>query len=696
MAMPPPSPRRRARVRNLVSWLQRTVFAAQARRSRVAPPVLSNISEQSNNSNNSASEGVPMDPDALSLPPETDSNDGTPTCTVTPIGPPSSLSASRRASGASPMSRISFKSSAFQTASSRRKSTSHAHTGARPRTVARMEFENGIKLIKRNIFSRKPWRDGVHVMAIVVSNTLTSLLIAFAVALLYALGSPFTPFYPAILWAPAQTHSESKTMAFYGAMGFYFALFGCAAYVIPVAMIASRRVVGFSENQPIRSQGIRRSLHEVFKASWCALALVLAAATALMLAMAHWRVQLRENARFHLYLLSALVYFYTLYCTLKMRSLRRARAKEIRKTIRPSGWHVVRSSVVAPQPARSTSPDAASLFAPALDQANDSTTSSKDADIRSAQPLASPASSSLIGVVEAARTRSNRVEMLRRVLMHIVVFNAVFLYLHIASSLRLVEQYEFLLFASVSLVLKIAIQEVSKKVQLRCDAAARAASRKPSVRAIHVGMTVPTLAIDAQIRMVFIQNGGGQSIVASSIAIVFCEIFFRIAKILRLRYSITKRLAECKGMQRILKRVNSKLAVRDVGTARAEYSEFLDWKNFVLRVHAAEVYADMHGEYISIGLSTIVVVLMGDRHPMFDFGTVQADAGQRALAAVFQIGTGLAFDYISSVVEGVHEVPLYESIADEGASLRRLLHVLLGALTAVNVGVIGLFYLKSP
>ncbi|KAF1336688.1 hypothetical protein FI667_g313, partial [Globisporangium splendens] len=189
--------------------------------------------------------------------------------------------------------------------------------------------------------------------------------------------------------------------------------------------------------------------------------------------------------------------------------------------------------------------------------------------------------------------------------LHLVSFNIVFVYLHAASVLKLTRQWEL-------------------------------------------------LAIDAQIRMVFMQNGVGQSIVASSIAIVSCEVFFRVTKILRLRYLITAQLAECKNMQRILKRVNSKSALRDIAIARAKYAGFLDWKNFVLRVHAAEVFADMHAEYISIGMSTAVVVCMGD-HPMFDLARIQMhndSAGQLVLATTFQMGTGLAFDYVSSVVEG--------------------------------------------
>lgn len=576
------------------------------------------------------------------------------------------------------------------------------------RTVARMELENGIKLVRRNIFSRKPWRDGLSVMWIVVTNTVTSLVVAWGVTFLYAMGSPFAPFHPT-LWGHFQAHgsearqqsqvvASTKVVEFYGATGLYFVLFACIVHAVPTAVLASRRTVGFTENRTIRPQGFRRALMRTLVSTWYALLLALAAGTVFMVFLALQHVPFRAYGRMHFYIMCAIAYFYALFADFKMKVARR------RMHVHDGHRGGLRSPHSAPTSSNS-----------AMSQREEShTESSASTAILSAtvvefnshasnitQPLihGPPASAKISDLPRAPvpahvptspRRGPSRSYRTRGMLMHIAAFNVVFLYLHVASVLRLTEQWELMLFASLSLLLKISIQEAAKRFQL-------SAARKPSVRAVHLVMTVPTIAIDAQIRMVFIQNGGGQSILASSVAIIFCEIFFRIAKILRLRYSITKRLAECKGMWRLLTRVNSKLSVRDVGAARAEYAEFLDWKNYVLRLHAAEVYADMHGEFISIGMSTAVVIFMGD-HPMFDLSASSngtPDHGQRILAAVFQTTTGLAFDYISSVVEGVHEVPLYESIADEGTSLRIFLHVLLSTITAVNIGVIGLFYIKS-
>lgn len=677
----------------------RALFSPTVGRSQVAPSMLSNISEQSNNS---ALEATPTETKESARAPEP--------IRVTAIKALRRLSYSRPTSATGPGTSGNSQKSNRSLIPSHKTGTTHRHGGARRRSVTRMELENGVKLVKRNLFSRKPWRDGLFVMGIVVSNTLSSLTLGWGVAFLYAMGSPFAPFYPTFVRSHSQqqqSRSESNVVAFYSATGLYFMLFACLAYLLPVAVLTSRRVTGFSDDRTVRPQGFRLALLRRVQATWVALVVALCAGVAFMALLAWQKVRWRV----HLYGMCAIAYSYAQFASHRMQSLQRARTREIRRSLRPPRWPPTRPNVVLPH--RTRAPLVSSLRAAAVTAWSESVAGRTHADARAVTPPRRSAGEQPFTGPPARMQPpllSYRRQHLKRVALHVVLFHAVFGYLHVASSLALTEQWELALFACASLALKTALQEATKRFQLR-GRSHRDSTRSrtsPSTRAVHLAMTVPTLAIDAQIRMVFLQSstssGSKRSVVASSVAIVVGEVFFRVAKIVRLRVAISKRLAGCTGLHRLLKRVNSKLAVRDVTAARAEYTEFLDWKNLELRVHAAEVFADMHGEYISIGLSTAVALCLGDGHPMFDCvvgggsssSSSSSSSTHQVLVALFQMGTGLAFDYLSSVVEAVHEVPLYESIADEGAELRRFLHVLLATLTGVDVGVTTLFFLKPP
>ncbi|KAJ0395476.1 hypothetical protein P43SY_004739 [Pythium insidiosum] len=426
---------------------------------------------------------------------------------------------------------------------------SSSSVSGRPSMVS-TELRDELLLVKRNLFSRKPWKDGLHVMWIVVANTITSIVVAWVVTLLFSIGSPFRPQRSGMLASAAATTDAAISPAahrhFYGAVGSYFVSFACLGHLVTKSYQHSERLVSF--NTSMRRHSFRSTLRQYLTKTTHVLLMSIAMGSGIMIGLHEAHVPFREAGRFHILLL---------------------------------------------------------CFCPTV------------------------------------------------------------------------------------LTFKIMLQEATKRFQLH------AGTRMPSARAVHMTMTIPTVAVDAQIRMAFVQLGGaGQSSpITSSLVIVFGKILFRLAKILRLRSMIKGRLDKSKGMKRIIKRVNSKIALKDVAAARAEYSRFLDWRNYMLKLHAAEVYADMHGEYISIGLSMAVITLLSN-HEMYTI-TRNESISRQVFAAAVQMAIGLAFDYISSVVEGVHEVPLYESIDDEGHGLRIFIHVLLGSLTAINAGVIAAFALRS-
>ncbi|GLE10729.1 hypothetical protein PINS_up022969 [Pythium insidiosum] len=548
---------------------------------------------------------------------------------------------------------------------------SSSSVSGRPSIVS-TELRDELLLVKRNIFSRKPWKDGLHVMTIVIANTITSVVVGWFVALLYAVGSPFHPRRSGLLGqvSGSSAASPAADRHFYGAVGCYFVTFACLGHLVTKSYQHSERLMSF--NTTMRRQSFRSTLRQYFAKTTPALLISISMGSGLMIGLHEGRVQFLEAGRFHLFLLCMCPTLYVLVAHRKIQRLRR-RSREI-STMRATDVASMLSkrSSIAPSDAVSTVGPLLSAIGPTVG-AQPSTPLHRD-------------------LQQYPRRRRRHMTMCQRLwkgrLLPLASFLAAFGYLHLSSNLRIKHQWQLLFYAAFSLTFKIMLQEATKRFQLH------AGTRMPSARAIHMTMTIPTVALDAQIRMAFVQLGGaGQSSpVTNSLAIVFSKVVFRLAKILRLRAMIKGRLDKSKGMKRMIKRVNSKIALKDVAAARAEYSRFLDWKNYMLKLHAAEVYADMHGEYISIGLSMAIVTLLSN-HEMYDI-TRDDSVVRQILAAAIQMVIGLAFDYISSVVEGVHEVPLYESIDDEGHGLRIFIHVLLGALTAINTGVIAAFALR--
>lgn len=536
------------------------------------------------------------------------------------------------------------------------------------------ELWKELELVKRNILSNKPWIDGFSVMWIVLSNTITSVVVAWLFACIYAVGSPVASMFsiPRKQNAPI---SRSDSQLFSTAIGAYFVAFACVSFAITKSFILTDRLL--SAHMTIRNS-FRRTLTNYMRVVVHRIVLAILGGVAVMAAMDLNRVDYRAVGRCQLLLLVLVAGSYIDYAVRHARQLRRLIAARIRFESAPEN---------------SNGPSNRLASAPSLETIGAALDNSA---------AVVPAST-----MSAFRRLSSMNMILRtgssKTLLHKFVHGyrgfttlsacAVFGYMHLALALTLEHQWQISLFAAFSLTIKIAIQEATKQLFL-------SPSRKPSARTTHMIMTLPTVMIDAQIRMVFVQLSLGKSESSSSVftgsfIIVVCKIFFRLAKILRLRHTIKSRLTHSKGMQRILKRVNSKIAVRDVAVARAEYSQFLDWKNHKLRLHAAEVYADMHGEYVSIGLA-MAIVFFFTSHPMFALRGVESQIPRQLVSAAVQLATGLVFDYIASVVEGVHEVPLYEAIGDEGRALRVFMHVLLGALTAVNIGIVAIFLLTSP
>jgi len=553
--------------------------------------------------------------------------------------------------------------SAAETPQRVRQQQHHYHRRRTGETVAYLEIQTVMGLVQRKLLTARTWQDAFHVMRLVASNCVLSVLCAWVTVIFYALGCPWSPFLPewtSSAWsAPtfAASHWVEAADQFDAVVGFYFVLIACVAHLIAKSFTVGNRLFTFSAgiwSLDPNAPGFMRLLGRNFVATGALLVVAVVAGASVMELLRFSNVDFREEGRVHLYILSIVSYAYAMYAEvlLRLKLVRRIR----------------RSLVFLP----------ASVVPSLLDGVGPGLSVSRLplAKTRHEKPQRA------IALGELMR------QLLRAQALPVVTFHMAFVFLHIAASLSLRNRWQLLFFAGASQVLKIALQEAAKALQLNHT------RQRHSARMVHTVMTVPTICIDAPVRLFFMQKGvKSSSIVSSSLAIVVVEVLFRMTKIMWLRYVVSARLARSQTMKRVRHRVNSRVEGRDLARARAEHSRFLDWKNYKLRLHAAEVFADMHGKYISIGLAVAVLYVL-HAHPRYDLGSMSSPMHTQFIAAAVQLSFGLLADLVACAFEGIQEVPMYESLADEGAPLLRYLRLLMSVLTAVNVGVAALFAMK--
>lgn len=104
----------------------------------------------------------------------------------------------------------------------------------------------------------------------------------------------------------------------------------------------------------------------------------------------------------------------------------------------------------------------------------------------------------------------------------------------------------------------------------------------------------------------------------------------------------------------------------------------------------------MHGEYVSNGCSVAIVLFLSG-HLNYDLSrlSIGTSIEKLVVAAVVQVASGLLCDWVLSLIETIHEVPLHEAIFDDGRWLLAFLRSLLAVLAAVNVGVVALFSIRT-
>ncbi|GMF46272.1 unnamed protein product [Phytophthora fragariaefolia] len=543
----------------------------------------------------------------------------------------------------------------------RRRSTGDAQT------VAFMEIQNVVELIHKNLFLTQTWIDALGVMCLVIKNCTPSVLCACVTVILYAVGPPWAPFIPdwssSTRSAPVFTAS-TPTKEFNAVVGFYFIVIACMAHLVTKSFTVGNRLFTFSAgiwSLDPNAPGFWGLLRRNILSTSVALVVSIGSGTCVMELLRLYSIDFHKNGRVEVYILCVISYAHVMYAEVHLR------LKLIRK-VRRSVVFLSRSSVT-----------------PMLLDGIGSVVPAHSVDI----VVAHSRKRNSIQPQRIVKLSEVMYQLLRAQALPVATFHIAFVFLYATAALPLKDQWQTMLLAGASQALKLALQEAAKRLQLNHS------RQRHSARMVHTVMTVPTICIDIPIRLVFMQKGvNSSSIISSSLALVFFEVLFRVTKMFYLRYTVSARLANSRIIKRLLRRVNSRMEARDASRARAEYSRFLDWKNYKLRLHAAEIYADMHGKYISIGLAVAILYTIRT-HPRYDLGYMSSSTDTQVLAASVQLVSGLTADLIACAFEGIQEVPMFESLVDEGAPLLRYLRLLMSVLTAVNVGVIALFAMKS-
>ncbi|EEY60671.1 uncharacterized protein PITG_13411 [Phytophthora infestans T30-4] len=239
-------------------------------------------------------------------------------------------------------------------------------------------------------------------------------------------------------------------------------------------------------------------------------------------------------------------------------------------------------------------------------------------------------------------------------------------YVHVMSQfVALQGQWELLGFASTSIALKLALQELAKALMI--------AARKPVSRRVMVTLVAtPTILVDTQVRMLLLRQSSTNVSVVGSVLLAGFEIVVRAVK----SFIVQRRTRGLPIPQDISRRWSSFCKARREAEERR-------LKRRVL--HAAEIYSDMYAEYIAIGCSYAILFFYRD-HPQFQFTTSTQQNRQLAQLGALQMGTEVIVDLLACVLEAAEGVE-FKSFDQNDSFLVYFMAVLAFSNVAISAGL---------
>ncbi|KAL3658448.1 hypothetical protein V7S43_016581 [Phytophthora oleae] len=225
-------------------------------------------------------------------------------------------------------------------------------------------------------------------------------------------------------------------------------------------------------------------------------------------------------------------------------------------------------------------------------------------------------------------------------------------FVHVASSIEMREQWELVLFAMCSQTIKLLIQATAKLYLGR-------RKRTPSLRTMAIIVAAPTILVDTQLRTVLLCLDSKSLTLVGSILLAIAKTALRLATALYMRHQTRKTLIKYPppriGMHpqdKVVKTLRVQSLLSTTASLSAPELEGIARVQKLTALHAAEVYADMHGEYIAMCCAYVIIICFGS-NPRFLLG---GNASNRSFHS-FEFSTVLVQMGIEVVVD-IIAVPL--------------------------------------
>ncbi|KAG1700733.1 hypothetical protein DVH05_011592 [Phytophthora capsici] len=226
-------------------------------------------------------------------------------------------------------------------------------------------------------------------------------------------------------------------------------------------------------------------------------------------------------------------------------------------------------------------------------------------------------------------------------------------FVHVASSIEMRKKWELVLFAMCSQTIKLLIQATAKLYLGR-------RKKTPSLRTMAIIVAAPTILVDTQLRTVLLCLDSKSLTLVGSILLAIAKTGLRLATALHMRHQTRKTLNKYPppriGMHpqdNIVRNLRVQSLLSTTASLSAPELEGIARVQKLTALHAAEVYADMHGEYIAMCCAYVIILCFGS-NPRFLLGGNASNKSFHSFefsTVLVQIGIEVVVDIIAVPLE---------------------------------------------